>query len=407
MTIALAHYSSVADISGVTSWFEKFVLRLARDGYEPAVHLHHFGPRPADASVLPRLLDAGVRVESVARGHSLQDDVEQTLRFLDEVRPSVFLPQCLTAHYLAASLAGQRGLPWVFTIHSDDPDYWAQAEEVKPWERNGRTVCVSKHIASLVREKNMDPQPVVIPYGVDASEKSASLSDAGFRVAYIGRIVERQKRMSLVMESLIQACRLNPRIEAVIIGDGPELERFKQQVVRARLQARIIFTGRVPPREVAKNLATVQACLLMSDYEGLPVALLEAMSMGIVPVVRVSDSGIPELVRHEETGLLVDDVPRNCALALSRLADDRRLWSHCSRQARALVTEQYSEESSYSRWTEMIDGLRTGASAAFPLAIETSSGLDLVNRGLLQGYASARPMWRRVAGRVRARLLGS
>lgn len=40
------------------------------------------------------------------------------------MQPDLFLPQCLHAHYLVAAHADHQGLPWIFTIHSDDPDYW-------------------------------------------------------------------------------------------------------------------------------------------------------------------------------------------------------------------------------------------------------------------------------------------
>ncbi len=79
----------------------------------------------------------------------------------------------------------------------------------------------------------------------------------------------------------------------------------------------------------------------MSDYEGLPISLLEAMACGVVPVARKIPSGIPELVLEGETGLLVDASPEKAASALIRLLDDPGPWHRCSQASRRLIAEKY------------------------------------------------------------------
>jgi colanic acid/amylovoran biosynthesis glycosyltransferase len=69
------------------------------------------------------------------------------LQFLNQVQPDLFLPQCLHAHYVAAAHAGRQGLPWIFTMHSDDPDYWCVAEALTPETHDGSSVCVSQFLA--------------------------------------------------------------------------------------------------------------------------------------------------------------------------------------------------------------------------------------------------------------------
>ena len=55
MKIALAHYSGTSDISGVTTWLIDFIHRLSVSGHTLALHLHHFGSDPKDASILKSL----------------------------------------------------------------------------------------------------------------------------------------------------------------------------------------------------------------------------------------------------------------------------------------------------------------------------------------------------------------
>lgn len=120
---------------------------------------------------------------------------------------------------------------------------------------------------------------------------------------------------------------------------------------QASLADQIHFHGRVPPEQLQPPLLQrSQAILLMSDFVGLPVALLEAIAAGVVPVVRAIESGIPELLHHERTGLLVGNDPAEAAAALVRLSNDPDLWERCSSQARALMQVSYCAGYCFERW---------------------------------------------------------
>lgn len=399
--VAFAHYSSPTDISGVTTWLEKLVIRLRNDQVPVDMHLHHFGQYPEHASILPSLRDAGVNVISVRRGKNLREDVLSTLNFLDKSKPTVFLPQCLNAHYLAASICGKQGLPWALTMHSDDPDYWAIADFRPPARWGGEVVCVSEYLSTEIKRQHLEQSSTVIPCGVSIPSSVTSFASESFHVVYSGRLVETQKRLSLVVEALVRACLKNSAIHASIIGDGSSRRDCQAAVDRAGLSNRIIFKGRLSTAEVEDELLHAQAILLMSDFEGLPVALIEAMAAGVVPVVRQIPSGIPELVKHEHTGLMVDETPENAARAICRLAQDHDLWKRCSSSARRLVAEQYNEDISYNRWLELIEKLDQKCTIQYP--IRNSDHFELPPRGsrLNGGYENSRPLWMRLASRVK------
>jgi|688.fasta_scaffold05340_13 colanic acid/amylovoran biosynthesis glycosyltransferase len=264
------------------------------------------------------------------------------------------------------------GLPWIFTMHSDDPDYWCVAEALTPETHGGSSVCVSQFLAHQLRQRLPATNPQVIPCGVTLPTAQASFADQPFRVVYSGRMVERQKCIHQVVHTLIHACRASSQIEANLIGDGPDRAACEQLVHQAGLAGRIHFHGRVPPKQVQPLLQRSQAILLMSDFEGLPVALLEAMAAGVVPVVRAIKSGIPELVLHEETGLLVQNDPAEAAAALVRLVREPELWLHCSSEARARVLNYYSAEHCFALWTRLIMD-RNNTGCQFPINITNLS----------------------------------
>lgn len=370
MKIAFAHYSSCADISGVTTWLIDFCDRLMMANHEVLVHLHHFGDDPQQGSVLPILHHLGIETHAVRRTGSLEDDLLQTHKFLNQVQPDLFLPQCLHAHYVAAAIAGRQGLPWIFTMHSDDPDYWCVAESLNPETHGGSSVCVSQFLAQQLRQRVPLTNPHVIPYGITLPANHANFSDQPFRVVYCGRMVDRQKCIHQVVDTFILGCQASNQFEAHLIGDGPARESCQKSVCHAGLEDRIHFHGRVPPEQVQLLLQRSQAILLMSDYEGLPIALLEAMATGVVPVVRTIESGIPELVLHEHTGLLVANEPREAATALVRLISEPSLWFHCSTQARSLIKSRYCSQQSFERWYELIERTHPDIKINYPLNIK-------------------------------------
>jgi colanic acid/amylovoran biosynthesis glycosyltransferase len=380
--IAFGHYGAKDDIGGVTTWLERLLLRLHNDGIPVCLYLQHFGSNTEESNILHPLRKAGIPVDIEPRSPYIDGDVRGTLAFLNRYQPVIFMPQCLEAMYYAAGMTGNLGLPWVMTIHSDDPVYWAIAEIVPPESNGGLMVGVSDHICQRTVREGLVSQPQTIPYGVPIPKNVAYFSDNPFRVAFSGRIVEEQKRISLVLEAMAQACRRDSRIECWLIGDGSALSSSKQWVLDRDLGDRIHFLGRLEPVAVQSKLVQCQAILLMSDYEGLPVALLEAMAIGVVPVVRSIPSGIPELVKNNETGFLVDEAPEQAANAIIHLVNHPELWLQYSEASKLLVSKYYSEEICYQRWLKVISELSDRSTVCYPIPIPKILSLPPVHPNL-------------------------
>ncbi|QVL52060.1 MAG: glycosyltransferase [Cyanobium sp. M30B3] len=87
-----------------------------------------------------------------------------------------------------------------------------------------------------------------------------------------------------MVHTLIHACQASSQTEGHLIGDGSDRAAYQPLVHQTGFGDRIHFHGRVAPEQAQPLLHRNQAILLMSDFEGLPVALLEAMAAGVVPV---------------------------------------------------------------------------------------------------------------------------
>ncbi|MDM7951652.1 MAG: glycosyltransferase family 4 protein [Cyanobium sp. CZS 25K] len=408
MRVAFAHYSQADDISGVTTWVLGLARRLAADGVSVAIHFviapgeggrEGSGEDGGEPALFASLRREGIAVFATPRRASLAADARDTLAFLNHWRPTVFLPQCKPAHYAAAAQAGRRGLPWALTLHSDDPDYWATVAAFGGARQGSVLVCVSRHIREACSARGIDRPARVIPYGVQVPPTATDFRADPFRVVFSGRIWEHQKRASLVIRTLIRACGSGGSIRATLIGDGYARQACEREVAEAGLAGAIDFTGSLPPEQVKARLLEAQAILLMSDFEGLPIALLEAMAAGVVPVVRRIPSGIPELVEDGRTGLLVSEDPDEAAAGLRRLADDPVLWRRCSTAARELVSTRYNADASYRQWRRLLEELdqqgRAAASGPYPIPGRRIDGLGRLPSSFHQEY---RPPRSRSAG---------
>jgi len=154
------------------------------------------------------------------------------------------------------------------------------------------------------------------------------------RLLYSGRVVQYQKRvfdLPLIAQALL---RDGIDFHLTVIGDGPdrnELIRRSQQLIQ---QGSMEVVSELSNREVLDHCDRADVFLLPSEFEGLSVSLMEAMSHGCVPVASATESGIPELVRDGVNGLLVPiGQVDGFADAIGRLDRDRALLRTTSRRA--------------------------------------------------------------------------
>ncbi len=180
-----------------------------------------------------------------------------------------------------------------------------------------------------------------------------SAADPGLVVA-VGSLIEK-KGHAVLLSAVALLAERGVDVRCEIVGEGPEraaLERLAGP--RATLR------GQLGREETQALLARAEVCVLASVHsaregeDGIPVSLMEALAFG-KPVVASGLSGIPELVRDGETGLLVPpgDVAA-LADALERLLRDPELRRRLGEAGRSLVAELYAEDARAARAAELL-----------------------------------------------------
>jgi glycosyltransferase involved in cell wall biosynthesis len=166
------------------------------------------------------------------------------------------------------------------------------------------------------------------------------------RVVAVGRLVEK-KGFSVLIEALFELRRKGVACTCDIIGTGELEGALRRQIEELQMGDRVGLLGALPQGEVMRRVsgAAVLAapCVVGRDgnADGLPTVLLEAMALG-TPCVATDVTGIPEVVRHQDTGWLVrQEDAVGLADGLRTLLDDGELRSRLAGRARALLEVEF------------------------------------------------------------------
>ena len=204
----------------------------------------------------------------------------------------------------------------------------------------------------LIRDNRFRAASIVsVPTGIDlaryapAADKAQAKARLGLDPArvYIGIVATLRswKGHRYLVEAF--AGMKQKHAHLLMVGDGPGRDNLKQQVAQLGLEGRVLMPGN--QADVAPWLQAMDVFALPSyANEGVPQALMQAMAAG-VPVISTPVGSIGELVRHEETGLMVPaQDPVALGAAIERLLDQPALGEKLAQAACAWVENRYSRE---------------------------------------------------------------
>ena len=180
----------------------------------------------------------------------------------------------------------------ILYLHSDTPGLDEQLQTRAHWADG--FACVNDRIAERVLQARPDLSPdrlLRVLYPIDPPATlpgSARPWGTPLRLGFCGRLALEQKRIDRIPElvSRLDAAGINYRLE--FLGDGPGRSWLEERLPD---RARFVFHGRRAGAEYWNILSSWDALLFVSDYEGTPIALLEAMAAGVVPIHPAIGSG--------------------------------------------------------------------------------------------------------------------
>src|SRR5437870_4929831 len=251
-------------------------------------------------------------------------------------------------------LRWRRRLPRPFVVTRHTMPLTSPAELLAVGLSADRTIAVSQAVARALRRRlHPGGRLRVVPNGIDLARvraapsdddlvhARAALGDVGGRSVVL--VLARRKDQHILLEGL--GALEHPALVACVGIDGDAQLRALERGVPAR--HRVVYVPFTDRPLAFCRLAAVSA--LPSRIEGLSIALLETMALGL-PVVASLAGGNPDLITSGEPGVLVPPLdPAAWAQALTRLLDDGDFAARIARQGRELVRREFTLERTAER----------------------------------------------------------
>ena len=327
-----------------------FVIALMDGLREPGVDLCLVSQK--DSYALDRAMDLGIKVEGVQFFRSrLDPSVPLRLRRLvQRHRPELIHVHGSRAGGFFGVVPAAHGLPAiVYTVHgyhfrhkSKGVRHLGALAERLASRRADVTVFVCEYDRRLAGAWQLLPRnkkSVVIPNGV----RTASLP-LGSRVqpkciGFLGRLTG-QKDPLLFVE--IVRLLASEGYSAKIVGGGQLHERVRSLVETYGLSNQVEMLGDLPRETALAAISDVGVLVFPSRWEGMPLAPMEVMQMGI-PVVAAEVGGVPEIIESGVSGILVRDrEPLAYAEAVRRVTEDSRLRARMIEAARRVIQRRFN-----------------------------------------------------------------
>ncbi len=290
-------------------------------------------------------------------------------RELKTFEPDLVLLVSDLAHGLGAQVCGRQGVPFVPVVHGSEVAKHFPPETLKryvqsiwlrrAYSRADAVICVSRYVRDLmIRGGLPEGRLRVVHNGIpeDYLRRPAdperihalrrSLGVEGKRVLLtLSRLVPRKGQAEMI-RALPAILERHPEACYVIAGTGEDRERLEELAAGLGLERSVVFAGEIPAEDKIPLLDLCDVYVLPSRregrrVEGLGIALLEAGARG-KPMVAGRHGGIPEVVSHGETGLLVEATdPAELAVAVLRIFGDGARAEAMGAAARRRVEEEF------------------------------------------------------------------
>jgi glycosyltransferase involved in cell wall biosynthesis len=227
--------------------------------------------------------------------------------------------------------------------------------------RTDYIVCVSSKITSEALRRGTPAEKVVhFPHGVDVPlsfPKDDTRGDGRpLKLIYVGRIDHEQKGVFDIPPILQEAQRQGAAMTLDVVGDGePDLTTMRQEFARDLPKFPVVFHGRIDNTQVHRLLKESDILLMPSRYEGLPVALLEALAYGVIPIASRLQGVTDDAVTDGVNGILppVGDIT-GFARAIVSLQNNelRQRMSHAAWQT---ASSEFTKDAMAGRYLQLLN----------------------------------------------------
>jgi colanic acid/amylovoran biosynthesis glycosyltransferase len=384
MKITICAFDAPNNLDGPTTWIKRLLPYFKEKNIESRIIF--LAANDKDLPAYKYFVDEGFECKLIYWELFNDEKVKAILEDVKQFPPDIFITNYFAIPLEAGKWIKKAGIPTVMVLHNDNKYHY---DLVKKYAANNdetdvsSVVCVSNLIQEISQQIAPQHQSIkYIPIGAPVTSEVAGLSaDGELKVVYAGRIDEKQKRISDVTHAFCLAAKEVPGTSYTIYGDGPAVPAVLDILNTKGKDLPVQFKGKLKSTEVQAHLLQNQVFVLLSEFEGLPITLMEAMSCGLVSICTNMRSGISDLITNNVEGILIDDRKDEFVAAIKKLKESTALWTEMSQAARQKIIESYSIETCSNQWIELLKQLVADARKRSELMLPALKELKKIRLG--------------------------
>jgi glycosyltransferase involved in cell wall biosynthesis len=314
--------------------------------------------------------EQGLEVEIVSERRRFDLKVLPALRsVVERQRPDLVVSHSVKSHSLIWRSHIWQDFPWIAFHHG----YTTTDRKMRVYNRLDRwslpvadrlvTVChafaeelasnIGVPIAKIsVQHNSIRARPAATQADVQALRSKLGIVTGESVLLAVGRLSKEKAHVDL-LAAFTRLRETSPELKCklVIVGEGPERGTLEAAASSRGIQQEVIFAGQVT--DVQPYYAAADVFALPSHSEGSPNVLLEAMVANL-PIVATSVGGVPEIVKHNESALLIPAKdPNAMAAAIARVLREEDLARRLTAHAAALIATRHTPENYVRSLTEI------------------------------------------------------
>lgn len=275
-----------------------------------------------------------------------------------EIHPDIIVSFIRKNNVMAIASSRFLGIPVVVSVRSN-PERELEGQIMKSLSlflfRFADGIILQTTRAREFFPKYLQKKIVILPNSLNPDFLVSNVYEQHRKeIVSVGRLDD-NKNQKMLIEAFADIADSYPEWNISFYGNGEAEEKLKKKVQEAELESRIIFHGQVT--DVRKRIEESSIFVLTSRQEGMPNALIEAMTLGLAVVSTDCPCGGPaELIRNEENGILIPvNDTEALKLALKKLIEDVEYRRTLGCSARKIV-ERLHPEIVNQQWKEYLEG---------------------------------------------------
>jgi len=274
------------------------------------------------------------------------------MKFIKSFKPDIVHSHYASSYGLLGALS--RKHPFFISLWGSDILEYPLKSNFNKWlisfnlKHADEIFATSRYLANAAN-RYTDKQIRISPFGVNLTQFKPALYDSDLNFGNVNFVIGTIKSLEQVygIDILIKAFSIlkkrNPakQFMLLIVGEGTQRQNLQNLVIELGLQDCVEFKGYIQPSGILEYLNQINIFVNLSRRESFGVSVVEALACNI-PVVATSVGGLPEIVVHDQCGILVE--PENIqqtAAAIESLVLDRNKRREFGKKGRARVEELY------------------------------------------------------------------